>query len=223
MQIPEPAKKGEVSWLGTLGARHIEAQIAFAPVDRLVLQGSLFGWVRGSSGRRVSKSIGFGYVLPLDPNQQLGFRAIYSGNEGYFDDKVYTDKDNNRFISYFNDYKYRTFGFQLDYTLKFERFNFCFGAKYSRANYIRSMMSESSELYLYPNGPLLYNHERENFSTNFIHTSAGILFKLSDFASFYSCYTSTSMLNPEMTPSAGFRHSFDKFFISNSIVITLRK
>lgn len=42
MQIPEPAKKGEVSWLGTLGARHIEAQIAFAPVDRVGFTGITF-------------------------------------------------------------------------------------------------------------------------------------------------------------------------------------
>ncbi|MFN6378476.1 MAG: hypothetical protein ACK4WD_04330 [Flavobacteriales bacterium] len=223
MQIPEPAKKGEVSFLGTMGLRHLEVQAAFAPVDRLVLQGSFFTWTRGSTGNRVSRSLGLGYVMPLGANQQLGFRAIYSGNEGFFDDKIYTDKSNNRFISYFNDYRYRTFGFQLDYTLKFKNFNFCFGSQFSRANYIRAFMRESSELYLYPNGPFLYNHERENFSTNFIQTSAGIQLKLSNFVSFYTCYTTTSIANPAINPTEGFRHSFDRFFISNSLIFTLRK
>jgi hypothetical protein len=223
MQIPEPAKKGEVSFLGTMGARHFEVQLAYAPINRLALQSSFFVWGRGPSGSRFSRNIGLGYVLPISTNQQFGLRGIIGKHEGFFDQVIYHDKKNNYGARYLNDYFYNSYGFQVDYTHKMKNVNFCFGAQFSRADYRWSEMGQSDELSQFPNGPYIYNHRRENFQTNFIHTSAGILIHLNGFISFYSCYTTTSLASLKNIPATDFQHSFDKFFISNSLIITLRK
>lgn len=223
MQIPEPAKKGEVSWLGTVGARHFEVQLAYAPINRLALQGGIFVWGRGPSGSRFSRNIGLGYIQPVGTNHQFGFRGIFGKHEGFFDQVIIHNKKNSYGARYLNDYLYHSYGFQIDYTLKMKNLNFCFGAQFTRADYTRSIMKQSDELSQYPNGPYIHNHHRENFQTNFIHTSAGILFHLNDFISFYSCYTTSSLAMLRDIPAHEFQHSFDKFFISNSLIITLRK
>ncbi len=223
MQIPEPAKKGEVSWLGTVGGRHFEVQLAYAPINRLALQGGIFVWGRGPSGSRYSRNIGLGYIQPIGANHQFGFRGIFGKHEGFFDQVIYHNKKHSYGARYFNDYLYHSYGVQIDYTHKMKNVNFCFGAQLSRADYTWSTMLQSDELSQYPNGPYIYNHHRQNFQTNFIHTSAGILFHFNDFLSFYSCYTTTSLATLRNIPAGEFQHSFDKFFMSNSIIITLRK
>lgn len=231
MYIPEAKEKGEISAFGAMGFSHVEAQVAYAPLPKLVIQSATF--IGGIStrnekytqrlGQKISQEFGIGYLLVPHHRHSFGIRGLWGyhhSNHRFFDPPA--ERCGNDFPGGLDEFNYifNSWSLQADYALKLNRIRLFAGAKLTQADYRHARMISvvGSDYSL--------NEVRENFSDRFLYTSFGINIQLTKEISFFSSYSFIQLLPASKGgvshPNGPFTHNFRNELWSNGFALTIQ-
>ncbi|MFN6378477.1 MAG: hypothetical protein ACK4WD_04335 [Flavobacteriales bacterium] len=231
MFIPEAKEKGEVSAFGTMGFSHVEGQVAYAPLPKLVIQSATFiGGISTRSekytqrlGQKISQEFGIGYLLVPHHRHSIGIRGLWGyhhSNHRFYDPPA--ERCGNDFPGALDEFNYvfNSWSLQGDYAFKLNRAWFFVGVKLAQADYRHARMISvvGSDYSL--------NEVRENFSDRFLSTAFGVNIQITKEISFFSSYSFIQLLPGSKGgishPSGAFTHNYRNELWSNGIAFTIQ-